>query len=265
VKFVLHIEGACTFYHRPDDQGTDIWMIADAHHMPSLTPTSKVLGRSTGVFEGAIPMAGWGVRICQGRVPYQAEIPGAKLTVTPDPMRVPSLLPLNTSSKLRPDLENATPENLPAALNSLVRLPGGELRDVPPEPSTYSNEDWRFNLPDGTSKIYKLTHAYCYVLPLQTMEPITLMFHRGGQQKWIELEVDQVGAEAKLAIEDVKGHENLKITGPNNPVLLTEWEIQHRVFETPTPVTPTTKFVNGSSKGGPIGVSDPLCPGGQIP
>lgn len=265
MKFVLHIEGVCTFYHRPDNQGTDIWIIADANHLPSLTPQSQVLGSSGILLQGAIPLAGWGVRICQGRFPYHVEIPGAPLYPKPCPKRVPSLLALNRSNRLRPDLEAATPENLPPALNSLVRLPGGELRDIDPEESKYSDSQWRFDLPDGTTEIYKLTHAYCYVLPLWTKEPITLVFHRGGQQKWIELEVDDLGAEARLTIEDVKEHVNILETGPLNPVQLTEWEIQHRVFEAPTPLTPTTRFIAGPNSGGPIGVSDPLCPGGQIP
>lgn len=270
MKLVIKITGNALFYNRHD--GTDLWMLADPHHLGRIVTSSGVLNASPGILTpSVISLAGWGVRIGEGA--SHTEIPAGKVTM-PDPaddaMRLPNVSDFNTDKTIRSEMVAATPDEMPPTFNSMLRLRGGEVKSEPPDANAkYGEVPWDF----GGGRTRLLTHNFTYTVDV-AQTPISLVFTRGDRTEWVELkarEVDPVGLPGVfqvsiiLAIDDVKDHVNVhedKHTGYAN---LLEWELHHRCFDKPDEVIPSTPILQDRLNDGPISGADPMCPGGQIP
>jgi hypothetical protein len=270
VELVINIEGLALFYNR--DKGTDLWMLADAHHLGRIETASGVVKTSEGILTPSeISLAGWGVRIGQGA--NREEIPENKVSM-PDPdvdgQRLPRVSDFNGgSTTIRRELLDATPQKMPSILNSMLRLRGGTVTYQPPDgEAKYGDAPWDF----GGGKVRLLTHRFRYSVDV-AMEPVSLVFTRGDIEEWVELKPRKVNGqlrvEVKLAIDDVKGHENIEEKEEEKLAYLNEWQLHHRCFVYPGDVIPTTPLKGDGGKslkqGDPVGGADPMCPGGQIP
>jgi hypothetical protein len=269
VTLDMILEGVSVFYNRENNKGTDLWFLADAHHHARIEPKSGVTKSSGGFLElSEIPLAGWGVQICQGQNPV--EIPEAAVTMPKpgvDADRLPSIMYFNTKKVVRPELVNAKPDDMPPTLNSMVRLRGGKVVSLEPRKTKYKDSKWKF--PGNVERL--LTHRFQYILELEG--PVTLVFTRGKNsvREWVELAADEGVVTLVLTNEDVKGHDNIIEDKVKKVTTLVEWELLHRCFAEPDKVKPTTKYEEKfragtrAKPGDPIGGADPMCPGGQIP
>lgn len=272
MKLVINITGNALFYNRSD--GTDLWMLADPHHLGRIVTSSGVLKASSGILtRSVISLAGWGVRIGEG--PSHTEIPAGKVTM-PDPakdaMRLPNVSDFNTDKTIRPEMVAATPDKMPPTFNSMLRLRGGEVKsEAPDAKAKYGKVPWDF----GSGRKRLLTHNFTYTVDV-TQTPISLVFTRGDLTEWVELdsrEADPVGfpgvfqVSIILAIDDVKDHVNVQEDTETGYANLLEWDLHHRCFVVKDEVIPSTPILRDDDDpdDGPISGADPMCPGGQIP